>query len=165
MRAQWRRRKSRREAGGDDVAVEALHELDDFAAVGDFLQAEEEQQEAAVLVFPFGLGGVGLGFEQAGFFHAADDVVNEDGGHAADEQGLGEHDLVAVPAEAAAPALDAGGRADDAPPVEEIEAGMVAEDVFFPALVAPPDLLPVVVRDGVWKVDFHGGGYSPSDIL
>jgi hypothetical protein len=64
------RRKSRREAGGRRT-VEALHEQTDSRRSGDLLQAEEEQQEAAVLVFP-SAWGLGARVRASRLLHAAE---------------------------------------------------------------------------------------------
>lgn len=108
---------------------------------------------------------MGGGVKEAGFIHATDDVIDKNTGHATDEQGLGKHDLVMAPAQTAAPAFDSFGGADDPSPIEEIKAGVVAENIFFAALIALANDLPIVIGDGVWEADFHGGRYSPSDSL
>ena len=142
--------------GRQGIAVEALHQIDDFVAVGDDFCAQEEEEEVAILVFPLGVGRAGAAGDDFGLFHAADDVVDKDAGHAADEKGLGQHDLVAAPAEPISPAFDARGRAENPLPIDQVESGMVAENEFFAPLVAEANDLPVVVGDWVWEIPLHG---------
>ena len=143
-------------SGRRRVAMEAPHVLDDFAAVRDVGSVQEKKQEVAILGIPFPAVGVWGRREQVGLLHAADDVVDEDAGHAADQQSLGEQDLVGGPVAAGAPAGHTLGSAEDAPPTGEVEARVMVHDVFFAPPLPFAGKLAAEVGDGIWKGDNHG---------